>query len=70
MTPSDAPGTPRLTVSDVRHHAEEVRNLALDKVRALAAEESTKAAVVGVVVVIGLMSAAYYFGSRAARRRP
>lgn len=57
--------TPRLTVDDVRHHAEEVRDLAQAEVRKITDTKATQAAIVGVVVVVGLMSLAYYMGRRA-----
>lgn len=65
MTPE---GDVRLTVDDVRHHAEEVRDLALSEARRLADEQATRAFIVGAVVVVGLISVAYYLGSRSGGR--
>lgn len=70
MTPDTLSERPRLTVDDIRHHAEEIRAIAVTKAKALVAEDSTKAAVAGFVVVVGLMSLAYYLGTRAACREP
>ena len=65
MTPDS---TPRLTVDDVRHHAEEVRDLAVSKGRALATDQATKAVIIGAVAVVAAISLAYYLGSRVADR--
>lgn len=68
MTP-DTSGTleHRLTIDDVRHHAEEVRDIALSEVKRFRDEQSTRAAIVGLVVVVGIVSLAYYLGTRASR---
>jgi hypothetical protein len=62
-------GDTRLTVDDVRHHAEEVRDLAKESVRRLAQEQATKAVVVGAAAIVAAISVAYWLGSRAARGR-
>ena len=56
----------KLTVDDVRHHAEEVRDMAQRDVQRFAEEKAVKAAVIGVVAVVALISFAYYMGSRRA----
>ncbi|MDO9108891.1 MAG: hypothetical protein Q7U89_07905 [Coriobacteriia bacterium] len=68
MTP-DTSGTleHRLTIDDVRHHAEEVKDIALSEVKRFRDEQSTRAAIVGLVVVVGVVSLAYYLGTRASR---
>lgn len=55
---------PRLTIDDVRHHVEEVRDMALDQVRRVTEADATKALIIGAVVVVGLMSLAYMIGTR------
>jgi hypothetical protein len=69
MTPETTPEflTPHLTIDDIRHRAEEIRTLAVTRAKTVAAEESTKVVVVGVVVAVGLLSLAYYLGTRAVR---
>ncbi|MDH4139905.1 MAG: hypothetical protein OEV43_04975 [Coriobacteriia bacterium] len=57
----------RLTVADIRHHAEEVRDLAQENVRRLAQEQATKAVIVGAIAVVAAISVAYWLGSRSAR---
>jgi len=54
----------RLTVDDVRHHAEEVRELAKQEARDFMDQQSTKAAIVGVVAVVALVSLAFYLGAK------
>lgn len=56
--------SPRLTIDDLRHHAEEVRDLAVSETKQLAETQATKALVVGVVAVVAAISLAYYLGSR------
>jgi len=58
----------RLTVDDVRHRAEEVRDLAKHEVQDFMDQQSTKAALVGVVAVVALVSLAFYLGARRAYR--
>ncbi|MDZ4180995.1 MAG: hypothetical protein U1E29_17480 [Coriobacteriia bacterium] len=69
MTPETTPGpqAPHLSIDDIRHRAEEIRTLAVTRAKTVAAGESTKAVLVGVVVVVGLMSVAYYLGTRTVR---
>ncbi len=55
---------PRLTIDDLRHKAEGVRDLAKAEVTHVVKEESTKAIVVGVAAVLVAVSIAYYLGSR------
>lgn len=57
----------RITIDDVRHHAEEVRDIALSEVKRFSEEQSTKVAMVGLVVAVGIVSLAYYLGTRASR---
>ena len=56
MTPKN------LTVDDVRHHAEEVRDLAVAEVNKVAEMQATKAMLVGAVALIAVVSIAYYLG--------
>lgn len=58
----------RLTIDDVRHHAEEVRDLALSEAKRLADDQASKALLIGAVVVIGVVSLAYFLGTRSGRR--
>lgn len=57
----------RLTVDDVRHHAEEVRDMAISQAKQFRDEQGTRAVIIGVVAVVGIVSIAYYLGTRAAR---
>jgi len=57
----------RLTVDDVRHHAEEVRDMAVSQVKQIRDEQGTRIAIIGIVAVVGVISIAYYLGTRAAR---
>ena len=59
----------RLTVDDVRDHAEEVRDLAVSEVKKVTQAEATKVFVIGAVAVIAAVSLAYYLGNRAAGGR-
>lgn len=64
MTPTTSHDSTRLTVNDVRHHAEEVRDLAKAEVQRVTRTDPARMmgyAVVGVLVVASL---AYYLGSR------
>ena len=56
----------KLSVDDVRHHAEEVRDLTKLEVRRLVDTQATKAAVVGVIAVAAAVDLAFYIGYRAA----
>ncbi|MDA3936454.1 MAG: hypothetical protein PF636_06275 [Actinomycetota bacterium] len=55
---------PRLTLDDLRHRAENVRDLARAEVTHVVKEESTKAIAVGAIAVLVAISVAYYLGSR------
>jgi len=57
----------RLTVDDVRHHAEEVRDMAITQVKEFRDEQGTRVAIIGVIAVVGIISLAYYLGTRASR---
>lgn len=59
--------TAKITVNDVRHHAEEVRDLARAEVRRVTRTEPAR--VIGYVVVGTLVvaSLAYYLGTRRCR---
>ena len=58
----------RLTVDDVRHHAQEVRDLAQQSAKRLAEERAAQAVVVGAVAIVAAISVAYYLGTRACGR--
>ena len=60
--------TPKLTVDDVRHHAEEVRDLAKRDAQRVLTEQATQLILVGVVGVAVVASVAFFYGSR--RNRP
>ena len=60
----------KLTVDDVRHHAEEVRDLAKRDVQRVLSEQATQLIFVGVVAVAAVASAAFFFGSRRSRPAP
>ncbi|MDY0087482.1 MAG: hypothetical protein RBS78_02885 [Coriobacteriia bacterium] len=69
MTSTPSTDSGRLTVNDVRHHAEEVRDLARAEVRRVTRTDPARMvgyAVVGALVVASL---AYYLGSRRCRPR-
>lgn len=57
----------RLTIDDVRHHAEEVRDMALDQVKRVTQADTTRVVIIGAVVVVSLLSLAYLMGSRSHR---
>ncbi len=59
----------KLTVNDVRHHAEEVRDLAVSEVKKVTEAEATKVLIIGAVALVAVVSLAYYLGSRAAGGR-
>jgi len=68
MTPNQTGGGGRkLTVNDVRHHAEEVRDLAKAEVRRVTQTDPARVVAYAVVGVLVVASVAYYLGSR---RRP
>lgn len=54
----------KLTVDDVRHHAEEVRDLAVSEVKKVTEAETTKIVVIGALALVAVVSLAYYLGSR------
>lgn len=58
----------KLTIDDVRHHAEEVRDMALDQAKAVVEDARTKGVIVGVVAIAIAVSVAFYLGTRAATR--
>lgn len=59
---------PRLTVDDLRHKAEAIRDEAKAEMAHIVKEESTKAIAVGAVAVVIAVSIAYYLGTRSCRR--
>lgn len=59
----------KLTIDDVRHHAEEVRDLAQAEAKEFMDTQATRAALVGVVAVVAVVSIAFYFGTRTAQSR-
>ena len=61
--------TPKLTVDDVRHRAEEVRNIAERDVKRVFEEQLTQTIVIVGVAAVTLMSVAYLMGSRRGARR-
>lgn len=61
--------TPKLTVEDVRHHAEEVRSIAQRDVKRVFEDQVTQTIVVAGVAVLTLMSVAYLLGSRRAAQK-
>lgn len=54
----------KLTVDDVRHHAEEVRDLAVSEVKKVTEAQATKVVVIGAIALVAAVSLAYYLGSR------
>jgi hypothetical protein len=60
------PGPPvqTLTINDVRHHAEEVRDLAKAEVRRISRTEPAQVVAYAVVGVLVVASLAYYLGTR------
>ena len=54
----------KLTIDDVRHHAEDVQDLAKAEVRDFFDERGTQAALIGIVAVVAAVSIAFYLGSR------
>lgn len=58
---------PRLTIDDVRHHADEVRDLAMEQVNRLKEADTTRMVVIGAVVIVGLIGIAYLAGARSNR---
>lgn len=68
MSPTQSPASGReLTVNDVRHHAEEVRDLLKAEARRISRTDPAQVVAYAVVGVIVVASLAYYLGSR---RRP
>ncbi|MBW6468239.1 MAG: hypothetical protein ACNA76_05440 [Anaerosomatales bacterium] len=55
---------PTLTINDVRHHAEEVRDLAKAEVRKISRTEPAQIVAYAVVGVLVVASLAYYLGTR------
>lgn len=65
MSPDTQEGADtRLTVNDVRHHAEEIRDLAKAEVRRISRTEPAQIVAYAVVGVLVIASVAYYLGSR------
>jgi hypothetical protein len=56
--------TPKLTVDDVRHHAEAVRDIAKRDARRVLNDQVTQTAIIAGVAVVAVVSFAYFFGSR------
>ncbi len=54
----------KLTIDDVKHHAEEVRDLAVSEVDDFFHERGTQAAIIGAVAILMAMSVAFYLGAR------
>ena len=54
----------KLTIDDVRNHAEEVQDLAKAEVRGFFDEKGTQAAIIGIVAVVAAVSVAFYLGAR------
>jgi len=63
---ANQPGPPvqTLTINDVRHHAEEVRDLAKAEVRKISRTEPARVVAFAVVGILVVASLAYYVGSR------
>lgn len=61
--------TPKLTVDDVRHRAEEVRSVAQRDVNRVFEEQLTQTLIVAGVAALTLMSVAFFVGSRRSARR-
>ena len=57
-------GERELSVDDVKHRAEEVRELAMREVRQVTASDPAKLLAAGVLGVLVIASFAYYLGSR------
>ena len=57
-----------INLEDLRHKALAIREDVTDEVRMLADERGTQIVIGAVVVVVAVISLAYYFGSRAGRR--
>jgi len=73
MTPTESghdasPQPERLTLDDVRHKALAVRDTAKEEARAVVRDNRTQIIIASALVVALALSAAYYFGTRAARR--
>lgn len=65
MTPTQSGGSePKITINDVRHHAEEVRDLAKAEVRRVSHTDPARVVAYAVVGVLVVASVAYYLGSR------
>jgi signal transduction histidine kinase len=56
--------SPTLTINDVRHHAEEVRDLAKAEVRRISRTDPAQVVAIAVVGVLVVASLAYYLGTR------
>jgi len=65
------PTAPKITLDDVKHRAEAVKDLAVSDAKSalatVARTEESKKLLIAVGVVIAVASVAYYLGSRAAR---
>ena len=61
--------TPKLSVDDVRHRAEEVRSIAERDVKRVFEEQLTQTIVIVGVAAVTLMSVAYFMGSRRGARK-
>lgn len=68
MTPTQTQGTAQaLTIEDVRHHAEEVRDLVKAEARRISRTDPAQVVAYAVVGVLVVASVAYYLGSRRCR---
>ena len=56
--------TPKLTVDDVRHHAEEVRDLTKRDVQRVLSDQATQLIIAGVLGAAAIASVAFFYGSR------
>ncbi len=56
--------SPKLTVDDIRHHAEEVRDIAKRDARRIVDDQRTQTLVIAGVAVVTLVSLAFFLGSR------
>jgi hypothetical protein len=57
-----------ITVDDLKHQAERIRDIAKDEAKQVLQQDVTTYVIAGVVAVVVVVSVAYYLGSRASRR--
>lgn len=68
MTSESSVLSSKLTIDDVKRHAQEVRDMAVDEAQSVVEEVRSRGVIIGVVAITIAVSVAFYLGTRAAAR--